>query len=52
LIYVVALDTGWPLRVDGVSAYKVTLISEKQQQSVDTRLELHMAMDDEALSDG
>jgi len=51
VIYLMSLDTGWPLRADGVSAYSVTITAEKQQQTVDTRMEVHMAMDDEALSE-
>jgi hypothetical protein len=45
----VALDTGWPIRDDGVVAYSLTVTTEKQQQSADVRMEIHMVMDNQAL---
>ena len=51
LIFVLALDTGWPVRVDGVGAYRVTLTSEKQRQSAETRVEMHIVLDDETLNE-
>jgi hypothetical protein len=47
----VPLDTGWPIRDDGVIAYSMTVTSQKQQQSADVRMEIHMVMDDQAPAD-
>ncbi len=45
-----ALDTGWPVKTDGVTAVRINVAAEGRQQGGDERLEMHIVMDDEALS--
>lgn len=47
--YLFDLDTGWPLRVDGVTSYTVTLENQGKLASVNARVEMQFLLDDQTL---
>ena len=51
-IYLMSLDTGWPVKTDGVTAIRLGVAAQARPRAVDERLEMHILMDDEALSPG
>jgi hypothetical protein len=49
--YFLALDTGWPVRVDSVTSYSLTVKAEGQMQTVNARTESQFVLDDQTLNE-